>query len=253
MDITVMTFNLRVNVKQDGDNAWPNRITEVTEAIKKAGAAIVCTQEGTHAMLQDLQPLLPDYAWFGDGRQGGNEDEYCAVFYHRGLLKPVESGNFGLSEFPEQLGYLSWNTGCPRICTWVRLRQQNGQDYYVYNTHLDHISEEARTNGIQLIVDRIRTMNGRDGIPAILTGDFNCGPSSDVIEILTQAGLCETYGEDKDVGCTWHDFKGGEMGEPIDYIFVTPEIQVNSINIDRSMYNGRYPSDHYPVVASVRL
>ncbi len=123
----------------------------------------------------------------------------------------------------------------------------------MYNTHLDHMSEVARTNGIQLILDRIRTMNSRDGIPAILTGDFNCGPSSDVIEILTQAGLCDTYGEDKDVGCTWHDFKGGDMGEPIDYIFVTPDIQVNSINIDRSMYNGRYPSDHYPVVASVRL
>ncbi len=100
MDITVMTFNLRVNVRQDSDNAWPNRITEVTEAIKKAGAAIVCTQEGTHAMLQDLQPLLPDYAWLGDGRQGGNEDEHCAVFYHRGLLKPVESG---ISVYPNFL------------------------------------------------------------------------------------------------------------------------------------------------------
>lgn len=253
MDITMMTFNLRVNVKQDGGNAWPNRINEAAEAIKKAEAAIVCTQEGTYDMLHDLQAQLSDYAWLGDGRQGGHEDEHCAVFYHRGLLKPVESGNFGLSEFPEQLGYLSWNAGCPRICTWVRLKHQDGQELYVFNTHLDHISEEARTNGIQLIVERIRTMNGRDGIPTILTGDFNCGPSSEVIGILTQGGLCNAYGVDNNVGCTWHDFNGGYIGEPIDYIFVTTEIQVNAVNVDRSLYNSRYPSDHYPVVASVRL
>ncbi|MFD0693250.1 endonuclease/exonuclease/phosphatase family protein [Paenibacillus sp. GCM10027628] len=253
MNVTVMTFNLRVHVEQDGDNAWPYRNAEAAEAIKEAGAAIVCTQEGTYAMLQDLQALLSDYAWLGKGRQGGHEDEHCAVFYRREWLEPVESGNFGLSEYPDRLGYSSWNTGCPRICTWARLRQQDGRELYVFNTHLDHRSEEARTNGIRLIVERIRTMCEQEGIPAILAGDFNSGPDSEVIAILTEAGLSDTYAaiQDNKVGCTFHDFCGGEAGEPIDYIFVTPDVRVRSVYVDRSMYNGRYPSDHYPVVATL--
>jgi endonuclease/exonuclease/phosphatase family metal-dependent hydrolase len=98
-------------------------------------------------------------------------------------------------------------------------------------------------------------MNGRDGIPAVLTGDFNCGPESDVITILDQSGFINAYsilsGKSASVGQTFHGFNGGDTGEPIDYIFVTPEVQITSVQVDRSMYNGRYPSDHYPVTARV--
>lgn len=255
MELIVMTFNLRVDVEQDGENAWSNRIMEVAEVIKETGAAIICTQEGTYTMLQDLQELLTDYNWLGEGWRGGDEDEHCAVFYLRSMLESIESGSFGLSEFPEQLGYLSWNTGCPRICTWVRLGQPDGKEWYVFNTHLDHMSSEARTKGIRLIVERINKMCVPYGIPAVLAGDFNCGPESDVICILNQEGLYNVYSaiKEKEVGCTWHDFNGGETGEPIDYIFVTPEVRVTSAHVDRRMYYGRYPSDHYPVVACIQL
>ncbi|SFS56586.1 endonuclease/exonuclease/phosphatase family protein [Paenibacillus sp. BC26] len=250
----IMTFNLRVHVESDGNNAWPNRIQEAAEAIKQADADVVGTQEGTAAMLQDLQALLPDYRWLGISRTGQLEGEYCAIFYRHASFEPVESGHFGLSEIPEQLGYSSWNSAYPRMCSWTKLRQPDGAEWVVFNTHLDHISAEARTNGVKLIVERMKQSSALAGdIPAVLTGDFNCGPDSDVIEALNELELVNAYTSlaGDAVGLTFHDYRGGDEGVPIDYIFVTPNAQVLNVHIDRNQYNGRFPSDHYPVVATV--
>ncbi|MGG1636138.1 endonuclease/exonuclease/phosphatase family protein [Paenibacillus sp. FSL K6-3182] len=251
MEISIMSFNLRIHVAEDGENAWPNRVEAAAEAIKASGAAVVCTQEGSLPMLESLNALLPEYEWIGEGRLGGEEGEFCAIFFQKDRLKPVESGTFGLSERPEQLGFQSWNTACPRICTWVRLKQIDGQEYLILNTHLDHISEEARIKGAMLILDK---MNITSGASAILTGDFNCEPETKTIQTLIQAGLRHTYTyPDVHPGCTYHGFEGGEEGEPIDYIFVTPNIRIVSANVDKGKYDGKYPSDHYPITATLQV
>ncbi|WP_053376068.1 endonuclease/exonuclease/phosphatase family protein [Paenibacillus sp. FJAT-27812] len=252
MEIAVMSFNLRIHVAEDGENAWPNRIEAAAKAILSSEAAVICTQEGSLPMLQSLAPLLPDYEWTGEGREGGEQGEFCAIFYKKSMLKPVESGTFGLSERPEQLGFKSWNTGCPRICTWVKFQHTDGEECLIFNTHLDHISEEARNRGAMLIRDR---MDAVTGTAAILTGDFNCEPESRTVEILNQAGLHHTYSSHKETkpGCTYHGFEGGDEGEPIDYIFAAPQIQILSAHVDKSKYEGRYPSDHYPVIATLQI
>ncbi|GGD56935.1 endonuclease/exonuclease/phosphatase family protein [Paenibacillus nasutitermitis] len=255
MPLTLMSFNLRINVKQDGINAWPNRIIAAAAAIKESGAEVICTQEGSFAMLQELKAQLTDYEWIGEGRRGGNEDEHCAIFYRQGVLELVESGNFGLSERPGQLGYVSWDSACPRLCTWVRFRKQNGQEWEIFNTHLDHISQEARRKGIGLIVKQLAERSTVTGIPAVLAGDFNCEPDDEVIAALNREGFVNAYSamERQEIGSTWHGFKGGETGEPIDYIFVAPEVQISSVYVDRNKYDDRYPSDHYPVIATLHI
>ena len=186
---------------------------------------------------------------------GGHEDEHCAIFYHRNGLEVVNSGTFGLSEYPEQIGAKSWDTGCPRICTWMQLRKPDGKLCCIFNTHLDHMSSEARVKGIQLIVERLDTMCKDISIPAVLAGDFNSNSEDDVIRYLNEMGLQNAYSVMKEqvAGRTYHGFDGGDTGEPIDYIFVTSEVQIVSIRINRKKYNGRYPSDHYPVAALLTI
>ncbi|MCA0754268.1 endonuclease/exonuclease/phosphatase family protein [Paenibacillus sp. N4] len=253
MELAIMSFNLRVDVLQDGPNAWPYRAAEAAQAIVASGAAIVCTQEGTFEMLRKLESLLPEFEWLGEGREGGREGEHCAIFYRRSLLAGLEFGTFGLSEKPEKLGYKSWSSNCPRICTWVKLQEQGGKEFYVFNTHLDHISGEARTKGIRLVAGRMTSMGG--GLPVVLTGDFNDGPASEVNGILKQSGLVDAYSvsTETDIGCTYHGFLGGNEGEPIDYIFTSPNVRMEAVHVDRTMYNGRYPSDHYPVTVRLQL
>ncbi|QHW34684.1 endonuclease/exonuclease/phosphatase family protein [Paenibacillus rhizovicinus] len=252
MDLNIMTFNLRIHVLGDGDNAWPNRVTGAADAIRQSNADIVCTQEGSIAMLQDLQRLLPDYRWLGVSRGGAADDEYCAIFYKQASLEPIESGHFSLSENPEQLGLKSWDAGCPRMCTWAKFVGKDDAAWFVYNTHLDHLSEQARDNGIQLILARMKDHAQRSPLPFVLTGDFNCEPSSNVIALVEQAGFQSAYSViEEPHGRTYHAYEGGESGYPIDYIFVSPNARIASAFIDRNIYNGRYPSDHYPVLAVV--
>lgn len=257
-----MTFNLRTNVPSDGDNAWPMRPASVAQAILRHDADIVCVQEALHGMLLDLEPLLADYAWVGEGRRGGQDDEFCAIWYKRSKASVEACGSFGLSETPERLGVLGWGADYPRMCTWARLRAAapdggndgNDEALTVFNTHLDHISEPAQVNGMRLIADRIGELRAQTaGASVVLTGDFNVGPGHAVVRGLEQAGYVNGYsalpGGAAAAGATFHDFRGGEAGEPIDYIFASPGVAVERIEVDRGLYEGRYPSDHYPVCA----
>jgi len=253
----IMTFNLRTNVASDGFNAWPNRYTVAAGTIREHDADIVCVQEALHGMLQDLEGQLPDYAWVGEGRRGGLEDEFCAIFYKKEKLDLQDYGNFGLSENPERPGQQDWETACPRMCTWARFKSVQGEKFAVFNTHLDHISEEAQTKGMELIRKRIGLVREQTGMPAVLTGDFNVGPGHAVVKGLEEAGFLDAYsglpGGAAAAGATFHDFKGGEEGEPIDYIFATPGIAFERLEVDRREYEDRYPSDHYPIIAVLKL
>lgn len=253
----VMTFNLRVNVESDGDNAWPRRYEAVARTILRHKADLVCIQEGLYSMLRDLEPLLgEEYDWIGEGRRGGREDEYCAIFYRKHKWRLREHGSFGLSDTPDRLGTLAWNAGCPRMCTWARLREASGDfEFAVFNTHLDHVSEEAQIKGMELI-RRTMTRKGEEaGLPTVLTGDFNVGPEHEVVRGLERSGLRNAYVAAANgagsVGRTFHGFVGGSKGEPIDYIFCSPDVSVERVKIDRSEEAGRYPSDHYPVISEL--
>jgi Metal-dependent hydrolase len=255
MQLKIMTFNLRVNVASDGDNAWPNRTKAVAETIRKHDADIIGIQEGLHGMLADLEPLLPEYAWIGEGRDGGTEGEYSAIFYKKRDWEIVQAGNFSLSEEPERLGVKSWNASHARMCTWGMFRSREGDVFAMFNTHLDHVSEEAQRKGMELIRERMRNLRGKTGLPIVLTGDFNVTPEHDAVTGLEREGYRSVYAAlgaaNRDVGGTVHHFRGGDTGETIDYIFLSPDWQVRTVVIDRELHEGRYPSDHYPVVAEV--
>lgn len=255
MQLKIMTFNLRVHVEADGDNTWPNRIAAVAATIRKHDPDIIGTQEGLRGMLADLEALLPEYAWVGEGREGGDEGEHAAIFYKKGKWDVMESGNFSLSEKPEQLGVKSWDTSHTRMCTWVTLGSRTGDRLALFNTHLDHIGEEAQRKGMELIRERMRALRDQTGLPVVLTGDFNVTPDHAAVAGLEREGYQSAYSvlreSGREVGGTVHHFRGGDSGETIDYICLTPDWRIHSVAIDRELVDGRYPSDHYPVIAEV--
>lgn len=262
MELKVMTFNFRVNVPQDGENAWPNRIDAVAKTIRESKASIIGTQEVLPSMLRDIEERLKEFAWIGEGRRGGMNDEMNVIFYKNDEFEVVNHGTFWLSETPEVVRSQSWDSSLPRICTWAELKSSNGEKVYFFNTHLDHISEEARVKGTQVIVQKILNKAEINKLPLILTGDFNTEPDSQVISYLKEVSIYDrtinnAYQKLNETGqqpgCTFHDFKGGEAGEPIDYIYTTSDIKVKEVDINKDMVDGKYPSDHYPVAALLEL
>ncbi|MFC7680470.1 endonuclease/exonuclease/phosphatase family protein [Paenibacillus sp. GCM10028914] len=256
MSITAMTFNLRVNVDSDGSNAWPFRKHLAAAVIADASPDFFGTQEGSGPMLRDLDEALPQYSRIGTGRmgQGDLDGEHCAIYYKQADFSVISEGQFWLSETPEKPGSLGWDGSYPRICTWALFQStgSNGERFYVLNTHFDHMGTIARQESAKLILEHIQHLREKETLPVILMGDLNAYPSEPEIAVLREK-LQDAYSLlDKPVGRTFHDFKGGTEGEPIDYIFTTTDVQMTEINIHREKLDGVYPSDHYPVSVTWR-
>ncbi|MBB6733747.1 endonuclease/exonuclease/phosphatase family protein [Cohnella zeiphila] len=271
MKLTVMTFNLRYDNPEDGVNAWPRRADKAAEAILGNRPALVGTQEGLHGMLEELDERLAAYDRIGEGREGGQAGEYNAVWYDRERLEALEHGQFWLSETPSEPGSMGWDAACTRICTWARFRsrQEPRRELLMFNTHLDHLGQTARENGIGLILRAIRQERERFAsggererpLPVVLTGDFNAEPDNPAVLLPSkeegeEGGLALVNAFDAlegAPGATYHGFRGGEEGEPIDYIFASRDVRPTGTKIVRDPIRGGYPSDHYPVLATIEL
>ncbi|MFH5181724.1 endonuclease/exonuclease/phosphatase family protein [Paenibacillus sp. TAB 01] len=263
MKCTVMTFNLRYDNPNDGADAWPHRVDNVAETIREHSPLVVGTQEGYLAMLTALDEQLDGYTWIGQGRFGGHENEHCAIFYKEHELELRDHGQFWLSETPEEAASKSWDSMFPRVCTWAHfIHHETGKAFLVYNTHLDHYAQAARDHGSKVIWKRIVSHKEEFGLPVVLLGDFNSTPGDLPIRFLRgetafeghQTWLKDAYAAlPGAIGLTAHSFQGGSDGEPIDYIFVSPDVEVLSTAVERRHFGGRYPSDHYPIVSRVSL
>ena len=193
MKLLVATYNIRNGDADDGPNSWPLRKELTVECIRDLDASIIGLQEAMSYQLDYIMNALPDYAFVGVGRiDGAKEGEFAPILYRKAELQPSDAGWFMLSETPEVPGSTSWNTACERICTWADFGGLN-----VFNTHLDHISEEARSKGVELILSRIKGH-------ALVMGDFNDCPGDVPVQRMIESGFADACaGEDT---FTFHDW-----------------------------------------------
>lgn len=261
--LRVMTFNLRYNNPGDGINAWPNRKAWVAKLIRFHDADVVGVQEALSDMLVDLDTLLPEYARVGVGRTDGkNRGEFSAILYKRDRVDMLENHTFWLSTNPETVGVKAWDAALERIATWGRFRDRaTGCTYVHLNTHFDHVGEQARQESAKLIRRRLATIAG--SAPVIVTGDLNSAPTSGAYRTLTSgtvdgglAPLIDGYVASREGNYgptgTFNNFK--EVSDNrIDYIMVSPGIDVLKHGILTDRWEQRFPSDHQPVIASLAM
>ncbi len=258
--LAVMTFNVRYGTARDGENDWAHRRAFFFDTIRAADPDVIGFQEALAFQVKEACAELPGYQVVYACREDGKEKgESCAILFRGARLSLDESGTFWLSDTPEIVGSNTWKAACVRICTWVRLTEkQSHRSFYVFNTHLDHVREEARVKGIGLILERIDARGHKDE-PVILTGDFNAGEETPAARLAAEH-LSDTYravhprgaAGDEPAG-TFNNFKNQKDGEKIDYIFVTPGTPVEAAEIVRTTREGRNASDHFAVTARVRM
>jgi endonuclease/exonuclease/phosphatase family metal-dependent hydrolase len=181
----VMTYNLRLDTKNDGINAWPNRKEKVFKLIKKQKPAILGIQEALHNQMVDMKTNLTQYDYVGVGRDDGKtKGEYSAIFYQKGRFRVIESSTFWLSETPEIPGSKSWDAAITRVATWAKLYDKKSRDtIFCINTHFDHIGKVAREKSVDIIKTFINKLAGK--YPVILTGDLNIEPTETPYSIAT--------------------------------------------------------------------
>ncbi len=255
MRLRVMTFNLRYDNEADGGNRWQDRRDTAAAAVREVGAHVVCTQEGLAHMLSYLQDVLPEYSMVGRGRDADGGGEHSAIFFRPDRFEATAVETFWFSTEPGVPGSRSWGAVLPRICTWCRLvSRETGETVRVYNVHLDNRSEEARRRSVEMLVAHVA---GADE-PTIVCGDFNAEPLT--VEMRLLCSQAAARGGRGLLGCTslsrgtFHGFTGTPANAgPIDYILSTPDLSVSGRNVLDRRFDGRWPSDHFPVWADVTV
>ena len=251
--IKYISYNIRYANASDGDNAWDIRKPATKEMIEREQPDIFGLQEALIGQLKYIDSNFPQYSRVGVGRDDGKEDgEFMAVYYRNDKFKLLESGNFWLSETPDQCS-MGWDAACKRIVTWAKLKDLDSKkEFYVFNTHLDHVGEVAREQSILLIVRKINEIVKDDKMLVLLSGDFNSNVSSPIFDPLksimkdSRAILPESEWIP-----TYNSFGNGNDAM-IDYIFYkNAEVQdFKTLNGD---YGKPYISDHYPVMATFKM
>lgn len=255
--MTIGTFNIRYDNPRDTGNLWKDRAPVVSNLIRFHDFDILGIQEGLKNQLDDMGTALPEYVRYGKGRDDGQEGgEHSAIFYKKDRFQLLKSGDFWLSETPDKPGK-GWDaTCCNRICSWVYLKDiKTKKQFYLFNVHYDHQGVIARRESSKLILEKISEIAG--SAPVLLTGDFNGGRDSEWYQRLATSGvLTDVFTKVKFPyanNASMNGFRTARGTAVIDHIFMTKQFVASRWGILTDSYFGKYPSDHFPVLAEVEL
>lgn len=252
-----MTFNIRYDNTMDELNPWNIRKEWVVELLEKYDADVVGLQEALHHQLEYIAEELPQYDWVGVGRDDGEmEGEYVPILYKKAHFDLLEHNHFWLSKSPEEAGSKSWGA-LRRMVTWAKLKdKRNGEVFFVFNTHFDHYSKKARRKSANLLLEYLSNITQGDF--SIVMGDFNALPHTKPYQELAE-NLLDTHHLSIDLRrgsiFTFHGFGSQKIDlyRTIDYVFLTDskkmDVLKHTVIIDD--WEGKYPSDHYPVMATM--
>lgn len=257
--LVVMTYNLRYASAQP-PNAWLDRRPLMRDCIRGLLPDLIGTQEGVYAQLKELAADLPEYEWLGLGRDGGSRGEFMAIYYKRARFEPLEYDHFWLSDTPDVVGSTTWGNSNRRMVTWIRFKDRTtNQEFYLLNTHFDHQIQGAREKSAKLIRERVAKLN--PALPIILTGDFNAtagdNPAYDVL--VGDGYFTDTWktAAERKGDPTLNTFNGFKPAvhdsQRIDWILTHGAVETATIQIIDFARDGQYPSDHFPLVAWLRL
>lgn len=267
----IASYNLRNDNPSDVGNMWTDRSPYVAELIKYHNFDIFGTQEALPNQLVDLEKLLPEYEYYGEGRDGNNQGEHSAIFFKTNKYRLLNKGDFWLSETPT-VPSKSWDAPCcNRICTWIELEEiSTGKKFFVFSAHYDYEKDLARNESSKLVLSKIKEIAGNN--PAIFVGDLNGGLNTSWCQLLSNSELLHnTYYDVENPYSNNSSFNA--WGKPLDqldtldrgiisnkeildHIFTTKHFKTNQWGMLTDTYNtgdniGKYPSDHFPVVANI--
>lgn len=257
-DIKVMSYNIRLDIQSDGENQWSKRKEFLTDQVKFYNPDFMGVQEALPQQMVYMDSTLTAYNFIGKGRDDGqSKGEHSAIFYNSEKFKLLEENTFWLSETPEKPSK-GWDAAYNRVCTYGLFQdKKTKKKIWVFNTHFDHVGNTARAESSKLILERIQKVN-KDSLPVVLTGDFNLEPETTPIKLIR-----EKLDDAKRV-CTGivfgpeGTFNAFEFNKPvttwIDYIFISKKgMEVTKFAALSDSKNCRYPSDHLPVYAEIKL
>jgi len=253
---SIISYNIRYDNNWDIENSWKIRRNKIGQILVQYSASIIGIQEGLLNQVQYIDSSLIDYDYVGVGRDDGKKKgEFCAIYFDTTRYVLLKNSTFWLSETPDTIS-VGWDAALERICTYGLFKDRiTKKEFWVFNTHFDHIGVVAREKSSELILKRINKIN-RQSLPIILMGDFNSIPnSSPVKEIKTELSDALQISLEKLQGPrgTFNGFNEDlPIEKRIDYIFTNDLKVLSYTHINDRLNNNRHISDHLPVMIKIQ-
>ena len=253
-ELTIMSTNVRCYSPTDFfKKSWFYRAKLLATDISTVMPDIICFQEVQDLHYNYLEDVMSKYDSIMAFRDNSIIREGCAIFYRSDRFEKIEDGYFWLSETPDEMSK-DWGSAHYRVCVYVCLKDLNtGKEFIVFNTHLDHKSEEARIKGIEVVLDKIAALDGR---PAYLMGDMNALEDTPTIQSTKDSFddalkiATTTTGTDY----TYNNWGDPEAGDRIDYILIGKgAATVSEYHVVNNSHNGIYSSDHCPIYIKTKI
>ncbi len=256
--LKLMTYNIKLDYPKEGENSWNNRKDWMVGQIQFYAPDVFGVQEAMPNQMQYIDSTMTNYGFIGVGRDDGKDaGEYSAIFYNKTKLKIIKGSTFWLSETPDKVS-MGWDAACNRVCTYALFEDlTTKKQFWVFNTHFDHVGVVARANSTSLILNKIKEFTN-EILPVFLMGDFNLEPETENIQLIKsklvdskEVSIAEPFGPSG----TFNNF---EFDKPvirrIDYIFISKNnIKVNKYAVLSDSKDLKYPSDHLPVYIEAQL
>jgi endonuclease/exonuclease/phosphatase family metal-dependent hydrolase len=257
--LRLMTYNIRLDLASDGINAWPNRRPWVVAQVQWLQPDLFGMQEVQPNQKAELIADLPGYRIFGGGRDDGKDrGEASPIGYDTTRFAFRGGGTFWLSPTPD-VPSKGWDAALNRVATWARLEVRGTRHVVLaVNTHWDHIGAVARKESAAQI-GRWIAANARRCEHVVLLGDFNTEIDSEPLKLLRASpGLHDARAVSKSApfgpAGTFNGFKNPpDDSRAIDHFLLGGGIQVDRYLVLSQIIDGRWPSDHFPVVIDVIL
>lgn len=251
--ITVVSANVRCLSPEDlFKKSWFYRAPLLIQTLKNAAPDIIGFQEVTPVHKRYLDRALRGFDSVLLYRDNSIVHESCPIYYSESKFDLVDKGGFWLSETPDVMSK-GWGASFNRVCSYVILAQKtDGKQLVVFNTHLDNVSEQARINGIKLVLQKIEQFGG---MPSIIMGDFNAEENTETYRAATALFNDAKYQTaDTDSGATYQGYGQSLNDENLDYFMLSKTgIETLSYKVLRDTYDGVYPSDHFPIRLDMKL
>ena len=244
--LRVATWNVRNGWAFDGWDSWPFRRRAARTTLTALDADVIGLQEAHGWQLRSLRRALPEHVAVGEGRDGDGRGERCAILVGP-ALRVVRHRTLWFSATPEVPGSRLPGATHPRVATLAELEVRGrGDRVGVVAVHLDQRHEANRLQSVALLLGWLV-----EALPWVVLGDLNARPGSPTLRRLDAGGLASALPEGDDG--TFNGFTGRTDGPRIDHVLVRGPWEVAGAQILHSRPGGRLPSDHWPVVADLRL
>lgn len=257
MRLCLISCNIRFENPDDGPNSWPHRKGVLKSTLLSHLPDLIATQEGRFPQLKSFEKLLSGYKLIDHHRSWIHERMYPSFFLKENKFELLDSNDHWLSDTPDVPGSMSFNSLFPRLMTWIKIRPLNSSlNFLVINTHFDHLEEMTRIGQMNVFIQEIKKIWDQHS-HMIIMGDFNDSPISEIRKrLLTSfSHIIDPWSLFNQFEQTSHHPFSGEFqnGSRIDWILTDKNLTVENCFMDKSMTNGRYPSDHFPIICHINI